>query len=238
MAQRSYNYRGIFGQAEEIQLTPTQAFKLPFKDKADSDDYVGQALAEAVTPEQLAHIKAHGAPIGTWARYRNLYKGAPVYKDGKIAIKPQMPVDFLNGESHWVPTHFSDELFDTPKPLPSHLEFRAQVTKDESKFYIIDFEPIELMEAFEKLGANGEKVYIEFDAQVPRQNMKICIYNDTKPKDEKTPKEFIELKKLFSFLCSCGAATTNKPTEPVTHFKWCSVATAPRDYYVGLVGQF
>lgn len=37
-----------FCQAEEIQLTTTQAFKLPFKDKADSDDYVEQALAEAV----------------------------------------------------------------------------------------------------------------------------------------------------------------------------------------------
>ena len=53
------------------------------------------------------------------------------------------------------------------------------------------------MEAFEKLGAHGEKVFIEFDAQFPRQNLKIRIYNDVKPKNDKTPKEFIELKKFY-----------------------------------------
>ncbi len=185
-----------FGQAEEIQLTPTQAFKVPFNDKADSDDYIEKALAEAVTPEQLADIKANGAPIGLWARYRKLYKWAPVYKDGKIATKLKMPVDFLNGESYWIPTHFSDEYVNTPKPLPLHLEFRAQVTKEESKYYVIDFDPIELMDAFEKLGANGEKVFIEFDPRIPVTDMKIRVYNDSKPKDKKMPEDYIELKKF------------------------------------------
>lgn len=185
-----------FGQAEEIELTPTQAFKVPFKDKADSDDYVDKALAEAVKPEQLAHIKANGAPIGIWARYRNLYKWSPIYKDGKNAINSSIPIDFLNGESYRLPSQFDDELASTTKPLPSWTTFRAQVTKDEKPVYVINFEPIELMEAFEKLGANGEKVFIEFDPQIPVTNMKIRIYNDTKPKDEKTPKEFIELKKF------------------------------------------
>jgi hypothetical protein len=43
------------------------------------------------------------------------------------------------------------------------------------------------MSAFEKLGAHGEKVHIEFDPQIPRQNMKIRVYND---------KESIDLKKI------------------------------------------
>lgn len=102
----------------------------------------------------------------------------------------------MNGENYWIPTQFNEELANTPKPLPLHLQFRAQATKDDRPLYIIDFEPVELMEAFEKLGAHGEKVFIEFDAQVPRQNMKIRVYNDTEPKDAKTPKEFIELKKF------------------------------------------
>ena len=45
--------------------------------------------------------------------------------------------------------------------------------------------------------ANDKKVFIEFDAQFPRQNLKIRIYNDVKPKNDKTPKEFIELKKFY-----------------------------------------
>ncbi len=186
----------FFGQAEAIELSPGAAFDLPFKSKTQSDDYIESALAEAVTPEQLAHIKANGVPIGAWARYRYLYKWAPVYKKGKEASDHKMISDFLNGESYWIPTHFNEDFANTPKPLPLHLQFRAQVTKDDTAIYIVDFEPFELMDAFEKLGANGEKVFIEFDAQLPTQNMKIRVYNDTEPKDSEEEKEFIELKKF------------------------------------------
>ena len=186
----------FFGQAEKIDMSPEAAFSLPFKSKEQSDHYVESALAESVTPEQLVNIKTKGVPIGTWARYRNLYKWSPVYKDGKLAVDPKMASGYLNGEKYWIPTQFNEELANTLKPLPLHLQFRAQATKDEKPIYIIDFEPTELMEAFEKLGAHGEKVFIEFDAQIPVTNMKIRVYNDTKSTDTKTPNEFIELKKF------------------------------------------
>ena len=54
---------------------------------------------------------------------------------------------------------------------------------------IIHFEEFELMEAFERLGANGEKVYLEFDPQLPRPNTKVRVRND---------KEIIELKKTVT----------------------------------------
>ena len=73
-----------------------------------------------------------------------------------------------------------------PRPLPSALEF--SVATGNAIIHIIRFDEFELMDAFEKLGAQGEKVSIEFDAQVPRQFMKIRVYND---------KEFIELKKTY-----------------------------------------
>jgi|GEM_PF-717677 len=186
----------FFGQAEKIERTPSAAFELPFKSKEQSDQYIESALAESVSPEQLAYIKAHGAPIGAWARFRNLYKWSPVYKDGKNATSSEITASYLNGERYDAPTHFNEELAGTPKPLPLRLKFRAQATKDETAYYIIDFEPFELMEAFEKLGAHGEKVFIEFDAQIPVTNMRIRIYNDTVPKDDKAPKEVIELKKF------------------------------------------
>lgn len=184
-----------FGQAEKIEMSPNVGFDLPFKSKEQSNNYIESALAESVSPEQLAYIKAHGAPLGTWARYRNLYKWVPTYKAGKGATRPEMPAQFLNGEQYWIPTHFSEEYANRPKPLPSHLEFRAQATPDTVPFYIIDFEPFELMEAAEKLSPNGETIYIEFDAQLPRENMKIRLYNDTKPKDSQDDKDYIELKK-------------------------------------------
>lgn len=70
----------------------------------------------------------------------------------------RMPVNYLNGESYWEPTIFDEEKKNTLKPLPRELEFSVDMG-DESILYIIKFEEFELMEAFEKLGANGEKVY-------------------------------------------------------------------------------
>ena len=98
----------FFGQAKKVEKTPSATFDLPFTSKEQSDDYVSSALADSVTPEQLENIKKHGAPVGTWARYRNLYKWAPAYKDGKNATKSEMSVDYLNGESYWTPTHFNE----------------------------------------------------------------------------------------------------------------------------------
>lgn len=186
----------FFGQAKKVEMTLSTAFDLPFKSKEQSDNYIDNALAESVTSEQLVSIKTEGASIGTWARYRHLYKWSPVYKAGKNVTDLEMRAQYLNGERYPLPTDFNKELANTPKPLPLQLKFSAQATKDDNPYYVIDFEPFELMEAFEKLGAYGEKVFIEFDAQIPVTNMKVRVYNDIEPTDTKTPKEYIMLKKF------------------------------------------
>jgi hypothetical protein len=94
-----------------------------------------------------------------------------------------------------MPTILNEEQQNIPRPLPRNLDIRI-IIGNGSLFYMITFEEFELMEAFEKLGANGEKVYIEFDAQAPVTNMKIRIYNDKQLKDSKEIKESIELKKF------------------------------------------
>src|SRR4051812_2963688 len=97
-----------------------------------------------------------------------------------------MVIKYLNGEWNMVPPILTDEMANTPRPLPRNLEVRIDLG-GESIFYIISFEEFELMDAFEKLGSSGEKVYIEFDAKSPRQFMKIRVHND---------KESIDLKKV------------------------------------------
>lgn len=179
----------FFGQAEKMDIHPADGFSLPFESKAESDAYLEKQLVNVLEPEELESLKKNGVPFGTWARYRNLYKWVPSYKDGKVSSDKKMPVHYLNGERNWMPTVLSEEMINTPRPLPSALKFRALIGDgDNSAYYIIRFEEFELMDAFEKLGANGEKVYIEFDAQVPRHLMKIRVHND---------KESIELKKTF-----------------------------------------
>jgi hypothetical protein len=68
-------------------------------------------------------------------------------------------------------------MMSVPRPLPRTLKFSAPVGQ-ESYYFIVNFDEFELMDAFEKLGARGEKVYLEFEPRVPRKNMKIRVYND------------------------------------------------------------
>ena len=176
----------FFGQAEKVDIDPGDGFGLPFDSDAESDAYIQKQLVNVLDASELESLKKNGVPFGTWARYRNLYKWIPVYAKGKMTTDKRMPVVYLNGESYWESTIFDENEQNKAKPLPRELEFSVDMG-DESILYIIKFEEFELMNAFEKLGANGEKVYIEFDAQVPRHHMKIRVYNS---------KESIELKKV------------------------------------------
>lgn len=185
-----------FGQAKKIEKSPTEGFGLPFKSKNQSDDYITKVLVDNVSPEQLHKIKTEGVPIGIWSRFRNRYKWAPLFIDGKPATKNEMYTEFLNGDSFALPTKFTEADINDAKPLPSHIRFRAQTSKEASDYFIVDFDSVELMEAFEKLGRNGEKIYIEFNANTPVTNLKIRVFNETAIKDSSGPKDFIELKKF------------------------------------------
>lgn len=96
-----------------------------------------------------------------------------------------MPATFVNGEFYKIPTQFTEEYANNPKPLLKETNFRAGGAK--GPVYEIEFDEMEIVEIFEKLGSNGEKVYLEFDPQLPELKMKIRAYND---------KESIEFKKV------------------------------------------
>ena len=94
-------------------------------------------------------------------------------------------VGYLNGESNFLDLVLTEEFANTPRPLPKRLKFRASHGLG-SIHYVIEFDELELMEAFEKLDTKGEKIYLEFDERAPASNMRIRVYND---------EESIELKK-------------------------------------------
>jgi hypothetical protein len=171
----------FFGHAEKIDLQLGAVFDLPFQSKEQADHYIESALAESVSQEQLAYIKKFGPPFGAWNRFRKLYKWTPVYKDGKVPYRGEMPATFVNGEFYQIPTQFKDEYANTPKPLLKETNFRAGAV------YEIYFDEMEIIEVFERLGSNGELVYLEFDPQLPELKMKIRAYND---------KESIEFEKV------------------------------------------
>ena len=176
----------FFGQAEKISISPSDGFKLPFKSKEQSDTYIENQLTNSLTPEQLQSLKKNAVPLGTWARYRNLYRWAPVYKNGLSPIKSETAMWFLNGEKLLkMPTQFNDDMANLPKPLPRKWNFTAPTMSGRKHLYEVEFHEFELMAAFEKLGANGERVNIEYEPRWPKQSTKIRAYND---------KESVELK--------------------------------------------
>lgn len=184
----------FFGQAEKYDVLSFPTFGLPFETKEQSDAYIAKQLVNVLKADELESLKKNGIPFGTWARYRKLYKWIPTYTKGKESTDKEMFVNYINGEKNKIPTRLSEEEENTLRPLPRNLKFSSNVN-GESFFYIITFDEFELMDSFEKLGANNEKVYIEFDPQTPRENLKIRLYN-IETKDKEAIKEYIELKKF------------------------------------------
>lgn len=176
----------FFGQAQKVELDPGRAFALPFDSKKESDTYIREGLEEALTPEELESLKKDGIPFGLWSRYRNRYTWLPTFVEG--SMPDYINAIFLNGENNlrW----FLDDKKEPsiPLPVPSEMTFFA-MAKGEKFLYRLTFDELETMAAFEKLGAQGQKVYLEFEPRAPRTEIKARLYND---------KESIELKKTVS----------------------------------------
>ena len=173
----------LYGQAQKVDLDPSRAFGVPFKDKEDSDEYIAKQLPNSLKPEEIESLKKNGIPFGLWARYRNRYNWKPVIV--KAEAPDGMSAHFLNGESiaDWYP---DKEPAASLRPVIQRISFMTSVNGKKVAIQA-EFDELETMAAFEKLGSKGEKVYLEFEPQVPRANTRIRLYND---------KESIELKKF------------------------------------------
>lgn len=177
----------FFGQAEKVDIDPSNGFALPFESELESNAYFEKQLVNSLSSEELESLKKNGIPFGTWARYRKFYKWAPTYRDGKIPYRKEIYASYLNGERYPMPPILTDEQANTFRPLPRELKFSVMMG-DADVSYWIRFEEFELMDAFEKLGMNGERVYLDFDLQ-QGLNTKIRVRNDN---------ETIELKKTVT----------------------------------------
>lgn len=179
----SRKHEVFFGQAEKIDLNPSNAFRLPFESKADADAYIAKQLVNTLRPEELESLKKNGIPFGLWARYRNHYNWWPTASEGHGL--QYLTVSYLNGEffGDWDLSNKNDS--NVLLPVPAKMSFRSL----DRTLYTVTFDEFEIMDAFEKLGANGKKVYLEFEPRLPRADLKVRIYND---------KESITLKKFVS----------------------------------------
>jgi len=169
----------FFGQAEKVDLNPSTAFALPFKDKAQEQWYIDKQLTNVLSPEEMDDLKTNGIPFGLWARYRKQYQwDVRLTKEFELTYTGYQ---FLNGERYKKPGMIL-------RPVPKQVAFKT-IINGERNIFIVIFDEIEIMDAFEKLGSKNQKVYLEFEPKIPRKSLKARIYND---------KESITLKKFVS----------------------------------------
>jgi hypothetical protein len=181
--------RSFFGQAQKVDLSYGKATGLPFKDKQDEHDFISGILQDVLKPEELESLKKDGVPFGLWARYRNTYRWQLTLAHGAVLSKYDIRMKFLNGESYSEHIPFSKEVIDNPRPLPQRIAFFTTFPNQNNND-IVYLDELELMAAFEKLGAYGELVNIEFSPRKPREATSLRVHND---------KETIELKKTIIF---------------------------------------
>ena len=175
----------FFGQAEKIDLKYGRVLGLQFANKEEEDALIYKQLIDVLKPEELEALKKNGVPFGLWSRYRKEYLWN--FKSGNaVAFKEELiGVRYLKGDSDRVSFPFESEFLKTPRPLPRRISLTPQFTSKNTNF-VIYFDEYELMDAFEKLGANGEIVTIECSTKMPREESRFRVYND---------KNSIELKK-------------------------------------------
>jgi hypothetical protein len=172
----------FFGQAQKVELNPSVAFGLPFESEEQKNTYLAKQLVNVLNPEELESLKRDGIPFGLWSRYRNLYHWIPTLTENYSSNK--FSVIYVNGENSDLALS-QDEVTDV-RPVPTNIGFHTMIN-GKKYVYVTDFDEFEMMEAFEKIGKNKQKIRIEFNPQLPRSHTKIRMYND---------KDSIELKKF------------------------------------------
>jgi len=176
----------FFGQAKKVSLNPGSAFGVSFENKADADAFIAKQVTNSLSPDEVESLKKNGIPFGIWERYRKIYHWRPVFKDGHYP--KDIDIGFLNGEAIAEWTSWKNDDRQSPLPAPGYASFMTSFN-DHKVLFTVTFDDAEIMSAFEKLGADGKKVYLEFEPSMPRTDIRIRLYND---------KESIELKKFIS----------------------------------------
>jgi len=173
----------FFGQAEKVDLNPSAAFALPFKDKAQEQWYIDKQLPNVLSPEEMDDLKTNGIPFGLWARYRNHYTWEPVLTEGFSLT--YVDFDYLNGERD---SDNDENSGMAVRPVPKEVAIKTVINNQE-RIFIITFDEFEIQDAFEKLAIDNRPIYLEFEPRLPRDTLKARLYND---------KQSIELKKYTS----------------------------------------
>lgn len=88
-------------------------------------------------------------------------------------------MSYFNGENNRLNFPLQPDVVQTPQPIPRLMSFAYLVTGEKAlDVFAITFNDDEMQDAFEKLGSNGEQLYLEFSPTLPKPATKIRVYNN------------------------------------------------------------
>lgn len=163
----------FFGQAEPYEAEIRNPLDGEITDRAA----YARSYLEDLPPETLADIDKNGVPFGLWEKYRTPYKWATVLRTEK-KLSNDTKYSFFNGESYRLDYPFSEEVLNTPRPLPLLIGFGCYIEGTSKQyFFVVRFDEKELYAAFDKLGGTEELVNIEIEPFLPKNLTKVRLYN-------------------------------------------------------------
>ena len=162
------------GQSEKVEMDLIKVMNLTTKDR---EGYVKGVLVSSIEPDVLEDMQKNGIPFGLWGQYRTQYNWTPVFIDTQPSSNR---IVYSNGEYEDPSLPYDKEFLALTRPVPSFISFKTIVNmKGEMKpnIFRVRFNSDEVMEAFEKLGANNVPMQLEFEPTYPRPLTQIRLRN-------------------------------------------------------------
>jgi len=172
----------FFGQAKKIELNPSLGLDFPFDSTQEYDEYVEEIVAATLGTERLNEIRQKGIPFELWSRYRNQYPWTMSLLHGDLARK--INLIHINGE------HLSNAKINFNHdglhsyPIPRYLSFQVKTVRSEYiEVYEVNFDDIEILEAFEQLASHVELsepdrvIRLEFDLKEDQTTSTVRLFN-------------------------------------------------------------
>lgn len=163
----------FFGQAEQIDMSLSSVFEVPFRSDQEAETFRSEVLLESVGEVQFNNIQENGVPFDIWERYRKPYQWI-IQVENSVAIK-NFSVRHINGEFIKPKKDYLVEQF---LPIPSFINFFFGSTLYE--LALDDYETItafEQLDAIEDLKPEERLIHIEISPVVPRENSTVRLYN-------------------------------------------------------------
>ena len=130
--------------------------------------------------DALESMRKNGIPFTNWStRFRTQYQWVPAFAV-ENPPKKISAIFYLNGEQDYLIYPLNDSIAAATRPVPKQMNFVYQSPKGWSYLYNIHFDEAEALKVFERLGANQQKLKLEFDLQMPINLTQVRLRNEKK----------------------------------------------------------